>query len=436
MLRSQLTPQQVAAVDYIVSSPAGVVIADTGVGKTIISLTAIADTGRKVIVAAPPKVIAGWPKEAAKWGHTQHLRLTLLKGTPEQRAALLKQPADVLLISLNSLDWLLQQKHGADFIIVDELSKAAGKQTAKLKNKPCDTITKRIGLTATPVSENFQKLFGMVRIIDKGQALGRSQQTYLQKHFYPTDFKGYNWQLRPGHDRLILDQIRHLIHDVNTAKADTLPPLYTEEYEFDMPANTRKVYDKMREEMLLEGTDADVVAVNMAVLSSKLRQIASGFAIAEDKTVTVYDSERAAALADLMAELNAPALIIYEYDHQRKQIEAALPCTFASVYGGNRNEAGIEAFKRGELGALVAQQNTLSHGVDGLQLAAHHIVFYHPLWSNDSTEQAIGRIWRQGQRHAVTVTTLVCADTLDDLVLQRLGDKAQHMRAFLHHLRT
>ena len=84
--KSDLTREQSKAIYFLTNNECGIVIADTGAGKTIISLSAIAETGGKYIVVAPPKVLTNWPKEAEKWTHTCHLKLTLLTGSPEQRA--------------------------------------------------------------------------------------------------------------------------------------------------------------------------------------------------------------------------------------------------------------------------------------------------------------------------------------------------------------
>ena len=436
---TQLTDKQHQAVSFITSHDAGVVVAFTGAGKTIISLTAIAEHGGKWIVAAPPNVITGWPKEAAKWEHTKHLKLSVLNGNPEQREAKLKEDADVLLISLNSLTWLLERDHGATNIIIDELSKAAGKQTAKLKTKRCDMLTKRIGLTATPVSESFEKLYPMLRILDKGAALGTNKQRYLETYFYPTDFKRYNWKITPGADKLIMDKVRHLIHDVSINKAETLPPIVFDDVVFTMPKDTRTAYDMMRKDLVLEGDSGDAGAANMAVLSNKLRQISCGFVMTEEGEVIEYDTQRARTAVSLFVnECPNGALMLYEFNHQRKQIEEILDTAcvrYMSVYGGSDKEKAIQAFKAKDIDLLLAQINTLSHGTDGLQYCTDTIIFTQPVWSNDANEQAIGRVWRQGQTKPVTVLTVVCDETLDDLVLSRLDSKAEHMKVFLQHLR-
>ena len=83
-----------------------------------------------------------------------------------------------------------------------------------------------------------------------------------------------------------------------------------------------------------------------------------------------------------------------------------------------------------------AQINSMSHGIDGLQDTYADVLFIQPIWSRDATEQAVGRVWRTGQKKEVNVTTLVCDDTLDDLVMARVEDRAEFMRLFMKHLKN
>ena len=135
-----LKTSQLPAIDRISTRRATLLVAPTGAGKTVICLSAVkkvvdANKIKRMIVACPAKVVGVWPKEVKKWDHLKGLEVITLTGDPAQRKKALKQNADVLVISLNNLDWLLDQKHGADGIIIDELSKAAGKQTKGLNTK-------------------------------------------------------------------------------------------------------------------------------------------------------------------------------------------------------------------------------------------------------------------------------------------------------------
>ena len=439
-----LTPNQEKAITHLFRYDSAILIAPTGTGKTVVALSAIqerlyAQGNKRAIVVAPPKVINNWPIEAVKWGIT--LKLALLTGAPAERAAMVNdQTNNVLIVSLNNLNSLLALDHGCDLILIDELSKATGKQTSKLKNKPADTITTRWAMTATPVSESFENLYAMCRVIDGGKALGRSKQSYLTKYFYPTDYKQYNWALQAGADKLIMDKVQHLIHVIDYKKEEFMAPIIVEDYLFKLPAATLKRYDMMRKDMMVDLDDTAIVAANAAVMTSKLRQMASGFAINEDGMAIDYDNFRAEAMGKWIEELDwKSAIILYEYNHQRTQIQRVLgdmDILFTAVYGGSDSEGSIAAFKDHSVQILVAQQSTLSHGIEGLQHVCSDLLFFQPCWSKDINEQAQGRIHRQGQKEQVRVTYLVAENTIDEVVLARLENKSQHMDAFMDHLKS
>jgi len=409
-----LSNDQEDAISRLYEHNATILVAATGVGKTVICQTAIKELQgnfvTKAIVAAPAKVVENsvWFNEAAKWEHLCHLKVCELKGDAVARTELLKQDADVIVVSLNNLDWLLQQDHGADGIIVDELSKAAGKQTAKLKSKKWGGCFKwRVGMTATPVSQNFEKLYPMCRIIDGGAALGTNKSKYLSNYFY-SDYMGYNWTLKDGAEVEITKKIASLVYLVDDNKADTLPELTETLIRFDMPATTREVYNEMKKHMVV----GDVEAANEAVKSGKLRQIASGF-LYEDEEVHHLDGARVTAATKWCGSLGGkPGLIFYEFVEHGHRL--------SNFVGSN---------------IKLAQINSMSHGVDGLQHQFADLLFYHPVWSRDAYEQAIGRVWRQGQEKPVSVTTLVCNDTLDDVVMNRVDGRGEWMKLFKQHLK-
>lgn len=221
--KNSLKDEQVLAIDRLSSRVSTILIAPTGAGKTVTCLTAIKwvlqdQKINRVIVACPPKVISVWPSEVEKWEHLEGLKVSTLLGDAPTRTMKLAIPSDVIVVSLNNLEWLLNQEHGCDGIIVDELSKAAGKQTKGLKTKVRgDCFKWRIGMTATPVSQDFEKLFSMCRIIDKGKRLGTSRNNYLNKYFY-SDYMGWNWTLKENADKKIMSKIATLVHIIDDTK--------------------------------------------------------------------------------------------------------------------------------------------------------------------------------------------------------------------------
>lgn len=424
-----LKTSQLPAIDRLSTRKSTILVAPTGAGKTVICLSAVkrvidVNKIKCVIVACPAKVVSVWPKEVKKWDHLKGLKVIALTGDPAQREKALKQNADVWVISLNNLDWLLDQKHGADGIIIDELSKAAGKQTKGLNTKRRGgCFIWRIGMTATPVSQDYQKIFSMARLADGGKALGTNKAEYLTKYF-DSDYMGYNFTLKEGAAERIMKQIKKLVHIIDDTKEADLPKLHHHVIEFDMPRTTRKTYNRMKKDMVVDGVEAD--AVNAAVRDGKLRQMASGFFYDEDKQTTRLDDARRNAAVDWWIDSGKPrAVLFYEFVAQGDMLKRVFAKHLAP---------STEEFMAGKGKVLVAQISALSHGVDGLQDVCSHALMYHPMWSRDATEQAEGRLWRTGATEEVHITTLMCEDTLDALVALRVEDRGEWMKLFKQHL--
>lgn len=79
-------------IDYIETHPVAAVLLDMGLGKTVISLTAIADLlfdsfeAHRILVVAPLRVARDtWPAEIQKWQHLKHLTFAVCVGTPKER---------------------------------------------------------------------------------------------------------------------------------------------------------------------------------------------------------------------------------------------------------------------------------------------------------------------------------------------------------------
>ena len=83
----------------------------------------------------------------------------------------------------------------------------------------------------------------------------------------------------------------------------------------------------------------------------------------------------------------------------------------------------------------LAQINSMSHGVEGLQFQFADLLFYQQPWSRDAYEQCIGRVWRTGQEHEVNVTVLECEDSVDQIAISRVAGNAQWMEMLKAHMK-
>ena len=98
--RNDLHEYQKYSAAFIVSHPAAALLLDCGLGKTVITLTALDellfdrfDTHR-VLVICPLRVGNVWKHEVKKWEHLNDLILSVAIGTEQERLEALQRQAD------------------------------------------------------------------------------------------------------------------------------------------------------------------------------------------------------------------------------------------------------------------------------------------------------------------------------------------------------
>jgi SNF2 family DNA or RNA helicase len=135
---------QVFATEYILQNPISAILLDMGLGKSVITLTAVFDLTldsfqiRKVLVIAPLRVARyTWPAEIEKWDHLHGLKYSVAIGNERERKAALLQNAQVYLINRENVEWLVQKSglpFDYDMVVVDELSSFKSHQSKRFKS--------------------------------------------------------------------------------------------------------------------------------------------------------------------------------------------------------------------------------------------------------------------------------------------------------------
>ena len=121
------------AINYIEDHPSAAVLLDMGLGKTSITLTAVADLlfdsfeVHKVLVIAPLRVARDtWSAELQKWDQLHHLTYSVAVGSEAERKAALTKKADIYIINRENVEWLVKHYAGRklpfDMLVIDELS--------------------------------------------------------------------------------------------------------------------------------------------------------------------------------------------------------------------------------------------------------------------------------------------------------------------------
>ena len=185
------------AISRIVSDPAVGLFLDMGLGKTVITLTAVYDLKfqrwsiSRCLVVAPKKVAeATWSQEAKKWDHLQDLRIIPVLGSATARIRALNTPGDVWVISRENIRWLVEYYRNGwpfDMVVLDESS--SFKNYSCKRFKALKMVRNRIGrlveLTGTPAPNGLEDLWAQIYLLDGGDRLGKTISSYRDAFFTP-----------------------------------------------------------------------------------------------------------------------------------------------------------------------------------------------------------------------------------------------------------
>ena len=185
------------ATRFILEHPIAAVFLQMGLGKSVITLTAIWELAlerfeiRRALVIAPLRVARDtWPAEIEKWDHLRGLTYSVAVGTEAERLAALKRDALIHIINRENVPWLIEQSGaplGYDMVVIDELSSfknhRAKRYRALMRVRP--RISRVVGLTGTPTGNGLMDLWAEFRLLDMGRRLGKFITPYREAFFLP-----------------------------------------------------------------------------------------------------------------------------------------------------------------------------------------------------------------------------------------------------------
>ena len=298
---------QAYAIDYIKTHPIAAVLLDMGLGKTVISLTAIADLlfdsfeAHRVLVIAPLRVARDtWPTEIEKWEHLQHLTYSVVVGTPKERRAALMAGADITIINRENLQWLIEDSgfpFDYDMVVIDELSSFKNHQSkrfqALMKVRP--KVKRIIGLTGTPSSNGLMDLWAEFKLLDMGQRLGRFISQYRNNYFLPDKRNGqiiYSYKPMPYAEDAIYRKISDVTISMKSTDHLKMPELISSKYEVRLSEEERIRYEELKSQLVLQLPEGEVTAANAASLTGKLVQLANGAIYSDDGDTVEFHNRK------------------------------------------------------------------------------------------------------------------------------------------------
>jgi len=429
---------QASAVDWILGTPRGALIAGMGLGKTLITLTALERLlsdweVAQVLVIAPKRVaLSTWPDEIQKWS-ALGLECSVLVGPAAARERAAQSKARIHIINIDALQWLLKLGPWRyDMVVIDESSmfKNAGTKRFRALKKRIGSVDRVLLLTGTPAPNSLMNLWPQVYLLDGGKRLLRTFSAF-RDYFFTSDYMGYRWEPRPGAEKEIYGRIADLCLRLDTADYADTPERIDVQVPTPLPAAAREVYDRLERECLVELTGGEVAATTAAVLVGKLLQLTGGALYHEDKGWTEVHDAKLDALAEIAESAQGqPLLVAYNYKHELTRLQKRFPT--AEVLDSDPKT--IARWNGGEIPMLLAHPASAGHGLN-LQAGGSIAVWYGLTYSLELYQQFNARLHRQGQKSVTVAHHLISPDSIDEQVMEALQTKRAGQDALLGALR-
>lgn len=463
MKRFEPLAHQKLAIPFLKERNIAALFAGMGLGKSAAVLSALeylfSDGECKgALIVAPLRVsVLTWPHEVKKWIQFHQWRVYSLR-TKEGREAWAKGEGEIFTVNYESIPKvcadLIQGKKAeelpVDTVIFDELSNAKSHSSKRINTfRKCafgkgETKFKRVwGLTGTPTPNGLLDIFAQIRLLDNGQRLGKSYLHFKQAFFEPVNvFSQYpKFKIREGKEKVIERKISDIVLTLRSEDWLKIPPVTVEDIPVTLPADAKKAYKKLENELLLEiGDDFEVAAINAAVLAGKLLQITGGAVydtppLGENgrpvarKVETIHTAKLDALKKLFRDQGGKPLIVATQYKHEVRRILETIP------EAEEWTEESLARWNRGEIKYLVAHPKSIGHGLN-LQDGGSRIVWFTLSWSRELYDQMNARLARTGQTEETKIFRLIVSGTIDDAVAETLHGKGEGQSDFLTTLKN
>ncbi|NCC14934.1 MAG: DEAD/DEAH box helicase [Clostridia bacterium] len=437
---------QTYATNFILEHPIAAILLDMGLGKSVITLTAVNDLLfdsfeiHKVLVVAPLRVARDtWPAELEKWEHLHGLVYSVAVGSEVQRKAALMQKADIYIINRENIEWLVEKSglpFDYDMLVVDELSSFKSYQAKRFKSLSSvrPKVNRVVGLTGTPSSNGLMDLWAEFRLLDMGKRLGRFITHFRSDYFVPDKRNQqivFSYKPKPGAE----EAIYRLVSDITISMKSTdylkMPKCVLNEVPVRLSEKEMECYQILKDDLILSLDGQDIDAANAVGLSNKLTQMANGAVYGEDSNVIAIHDRKLDALEDLIEAANGkPVLVAYWFKHDLSRIKERLHKRHIPFSKLDTADS-IKRWNNGELPVALVHPASAGHGLN-LQSGGSTLIWFGLTWSLELYQQTNARLWRQGQESdTVVIHHLIAKDTIDEKIMSALKKKDKTQSALI-----
>ena len=428
------------ATNFIIENPISAIFLEMGLGKSVITLTAIYELMlerfevNSVLVIAPLRVARNtWPEEIEKWSHLKGLTYAVAVGTEKERLEALYSDAHIYIINRENVEWLIARS-GIDFnfdmVVIDELSSFKSHQSKRFKSlmKVRPNIKRIVGLTGTPSSNGLMDLWAEYRLLDMGERLGKFIGRFRESYFDPdkrNQYMIFSYKPKPGAEEAIYEKISDITISMKGTDYLKLPDLVMNEMPVSLNQKEKETLDVMKRDLITTIKGEDITASNAAALSNKLLQMANGAVYDDNGSVTQIHDRKLEKLEDIIEAANGkPVLIAYWFKHDLLRIQNRFKVEVLT------SSDSIKKWNGGKIQIAAIHPASAGHGLN-LQAGGSTLVWFGLTWSLELYQQTNARLYRQGQTDTVIIHHLIAKETMDERVMDALNKKNNTQSALI-----
>lgn len=424
-INAPLYPYQLAGwrwLRFLLSEGIGGLLADEmGLGKTLQVIAALSDPGgapiSPALIVAPGSLLENWRREFSRFAP----RLKVLKHHGPQRTGSPAdlQDVDVVITSYDNAvsdNSLLNMIHWRA-VILDEAQFIRNPDAQR--TKAVNRLRREVGLamTGTPVENRLLDLWSIINFVLPDH-LGNKNEFEAQ---FTDDVDGAT-RLEPRVSPLML---RRRVSEV----AKDLPPRIDIPQVIELEEHEANAYEEERQRI-----KADYGAAATLVALTSLRRFCAhpslmGGTLATSDPMSFSKFRRLDEIIEEIFARGEKVIIFTSFTAMADMIARHVETRFgmfAGVIDGrldiDERQPLIDRFGLVSGGAALVLNPKA--GGSGLNItAANHVIHYNPEWNPALEDQASARAYRRGQELPVTVHRLLIADSVEDVVDERLTRK-------------
>lgn len=438
--------------------------ADCGVGKTVIGLTICSLRPMRTLVLAPLQVVYdAWLGDAGRFYrglpvHVHHGPSRWKNRPSTTRPTIVLTTLETFRVDAQRL---LSEFRPAR-VIVDESSKAKNRESKNFQAAVAatDAAKERYILTATPAAEGDDSAYwAQLRLLDHrtgglADAPGATEggpNFYRWAAYYCTPVRQMitnprtrrrqevttAWRIRPERREEFERRLSAFVMRIDKADCLDLPDRIVQRINVELDREGAEAYASLLDGEMPESGD-DVTA-----LARKLHQVTGGVLSDLGDWREIGSAKIKAMISKAEEFQGAPFVVWIQYQAEARKVAAAMEKAGyrAGVCNGEagpaKTRAAVAAFKAGELDVLVCHPQSVGHGITLTESGGRpcsRAIFYSLGYSYELHHQAMERIHRAGQRQACNYYLLVCADTIDETIVEALENKKDATDAVMNSL--